>query len=348
LNRRFRNASALHITTLKGIGPSIQNFLKEAGIKSIKDLVVRGAPSISETTGLDIKTSTIICNKARVRLGELGIIDRYFTTSIKRKDYRISLGSRNLDSLFTGGIETDAITEFFGASSTGKTQICHTLAVMVQGQRQQEQSNENLHQLSKAKAIYIDTEGTFREKRIASIAQSRGIDSESVLSNILHARAQNISHQDLILEGMPSLMDKPENENVRLLIIDSIIAHFRSEYVGRGMLPERQQKLYGCLQMLKRISEIYNIAVVITNHVNSSPSHTFGRFTSESKPLGGHVLSHSSTYRVRLNCNRYGNRTAKIVSSPYHPEIETVFTISEEGVSDSLSSTNVERRITRV
>jgi DNA repair protein RadA len=88
-------------------------------------------------------------------------------------------------------------------------------------------------------------------------------------------------------------MDKPENESVRLLIIDSIIAHFRSEYIGRGMLPERQQKLYRCLQMLKRISEIYNIAIVITNHVNSSPSHAFGQFTSEKfKPFGEHVLSH--------------------------------------------------------
>ena len=88
-------------------------------------------------------------------------------------------------------------------------------------------------------------------------------------------------------------MDKPENESVRLLIIDSIIAHFRSEYIGHGMLPERQQKLYRCLQMLKRISEIYNIAIVITNHVNSSPRYTFGQFTSEKfKPLGGHVLSH--------------------------------------------------------
>jgi DNA repair protein RadA len=340
-----RNSESLEIDTLKGIGSSIQNFLKEAGIKSIKDLVVRGALSISETTGLDIKTSTILCNKARIKLEELGIINTCFSTASKRKNYRISLGSKNLDSLFAGGIETGAITEFFGASSTGKTQICHTLAVMVQGQRQkeQEQSNENLHQLSKAKAIYIDTEGTFREKRIASIAQSLGFDSESVLSNILHARAQNVSHQELILEGIPSLMDKPENESVRLLIIDSIIAHFRSEYVGRGMLPERQQKLYRCLQMLKRISEIYNIAVVITNHVNSSPSQTFGKFTSESKPLSGHVLSHSSTYRVRLSCKKYGKRTAKIVGSPDHPEIETAFTISEGGVSDPLSSTNVER-----
>jgi DNA repair protein RadA len=338
-----RNSESLDITTLKGFGPSIQNSLKEAGIKSIKGLVVRGALSISETTGLGIKISTIICNKAMVKLEELGIINTCFSTASKRKDYRISLGSKNLDSLFAGGIERGAITEFFGAASTGKTQICHTLAVMVQGQREQEQSNENLHQLSKAKAIYIDTEGTFREKRIASIAQSRGADPESVLSNILHARAQNISHQDLILEGIPSLMDKSENESVRLLIIDSIISHFRSEYVGRGMLPERQQKLYRCLQMLKRISEIYNIAVVITNHVNSSPRYTFGKFTSESKPLGGHVLSHSSTYRVRLSCNRYGKRAAKIVSSPYHPEIKTAFMISEEGVSDPPSNTDVER-----
>jgi DNA repair protein RadA len=344
-----RNSESLDITTLKGIGPSIQNFLKEAGIRSIKDLVVRGALSISETTGLDIKTSTTLCDKARTKLEQLGIINTCFSTASKRKDYRISLGSKNLDSLLAGGIETGAITEFFGPASTGKTQICHTLAVMVQGQQQKEQSNENLHQQSKAKAIYIDTEGTFRENRISSVAQSRGFDSEGVLSNILHARAQNISHQDLILEGIPSLMDKPENESVRLLIIDSIIAHFRSEYVGRGMLPERQQKLYGCLQMLKRISEIYSIAVVITNHVNSSPSYTFGKFTrDESKPLGGHVLSHSSTYRIRLNCNRYGNRTAKIVGSPYHPEKETVFTISEKGVSDPLSRTDVERRITRV
>jgi DNA repair protein RadA len=269
-----------------------------------------------------MEQSVEICNKARIMLEELGMIDKSFVTATslynRRKD-RISTGSKSFDDLLTGGIETKAVTEVYGEFGTGKTQLCHTLCLMVQ----RPVSEGGLG----ATAIYIDTENTFRPERIVSIAQARGFDSGKALENVIVAKAYNSAHQELIVEEAGSVI---EENNARLIIVDSAVAHYRAEFIGRATLSERQQRLNKFMHILVRIAEAYEVAVLVTNQIQASPDAYFGDTV---RPVGGHVLAHTSTYRIYLK--RSGkNRIARMVDSPYHAEREVLFTLSDAGISD--------------
>ena len=320
----YSDSSELVLDTLDDIGPTTKGYLEQAGFKSIKDLVVRGPVDVSEATGMQIEKSVYLCNKARSKLEEMGIIEKSFTKATalyeKRKnEERISTGSKNLDDLFGGGIETRAITEIYGEYGTGKTQLCHTLCVIVNLDKPQGGL--------KAGALYIDTENTFRPERIVSIARARDLDPDRILDNILVAKAYNSAHQELIIEQTGPVID---TNGIKLIIVDSAVAHYRAEFLGRASLSERQQKLNKFMHILLRIAETYGVAVVATNQIQSSPDSIFG---DALRPIGGHVVAHTSTYRVYLK--RSGkNRIARMVDSPYHPEREVLFTLAESGVED--------------
>jgi DNA repair protein RadA len=315
------NEDPFSINTLKGIADDAKSCLLGAGIRSIRDVIVRGDKTVSEVAGIPMESSRLICNKARTKLEQLGVMPAPFTSTTDKEVEQISLGSKSLDTLLGGGVQTGAITEFFGESNAGKTQICHTLCVMVQ----QAKSYGGLD----GKAIYIDTESTFNIKRILSIAEARGFDASRAIKNIICAKPMSSTDQDHYVGISGSIID--EHKNVRLLIVDSIISLYRAEYLGRAVLSERQQKLYRQMQMLRRISEVYGVAVVITNQVNQTPDNY--PLDLNHKPLGGHVMAHASTYRTHLRVSGV-NRTATLVHSPYLPENVARFTLSEQGVSD--------------
>jgi DNA repair protein RadA len=175
--------------------------------------------------------------------------------------------------------------------------------------------------------LYIDTESTFRPERIVSIARARDLDPDRILDNILVAKAYNSAHQELIIEQTGPVID---TNGIKLIIVDSAVAHYRAEFLGRASLSERQQKLNKFMHILLRIAETYGVAVVATNQIQSSPDSIFG---DALRPIGGHVVAHTSTYRVYLK--RSGkNRIARMVDSPYHPEREVLFTLAESGVED--------------
>ncbi len=314
----------MDLESLPGVGPATRQKLEEAGIRTVLDLASRGVGEVADALGGDLAKASELINKARERLVELGILPKDFVTArqlltMREKVARITTGSRNLDRLLGGGVETGAVTEFYGEFGTGKTQICSTLAVTVQ-------LPPESGGLS-AGAIYIDTEGTFRPERIAEIADHRGLDPTKVLDNILVARAYNSAHQELIVR---ELGDYLRDGKYRLVILDSAVAHYRAEYAGRSSLAERQQRLNLLMHQLLRLSESYNVATVITNQVMATPDIFFGDPT---RPAGGHVVAHTVTYRIYLRKSGK-NRIARMVDSPYHPEAEAVFTITEKGIED--------------
>jgi DNA repair protein RadA len=208
------------------------------------------------------------------------------------------------------------------------SQICHTLCVMAQ----QPRGEGGLD----AGSVYIDTEGTFRPERIQEIAEARGLDAEKILSRITVARAYNSAHQELIVKDLGRII---EPNKVKLVILDSAVAHYRAEFLGRGTLAERQQRLNRFMHQLLRTAEIYNVAVVVTNQVQAAPDSFFGDPT---RPVGGHVVAHTSTYRIYLR-KAAKNRIARMVDSPYHPERDTVFMLSERGVDDPSEETTRKR-----
>ena len=309
----------LDLRSIKGIGPAMAEKLKSAGIHSVAELAVISVKELSELTGMSEEHALKLTQAAREVLGlDFMTAEEYYNK--RSKLGVISTGCKALDDLLGGGIETQAITEFVGEFGTGKTQICHQLAVMVQLPKEKGGLG--------GRAVYIDTEGTFRPERIIQIAKYRGLEPKATLRNILYARSYNSDHLMLLVDKVFSFAN---DENVKLVIIDSLISHFRAEYLGRENLAPRQQKINFLIHKLQRLADIFNLAVVVTNQVMSQPDVFFG---NPSRPAGGNVVAHGATYRIWLRKAKELRRIARIFDSPSHPEGEAVFRISDEGIVD--------------
>ena len=322
------------LESLPGLGPATKKKLNEAGIYTILDLAVKSPSEFADRIGSDLARATEFANKARLQLVSAGVLEKDFVPASeiyknRLAIERISTGVKSLDPLFNGGIETQAVTEFYGEFGSGKTQVCHTLCVMVQLPKEQGGLD--------AGAIYVDTENTFRPERIAGIAEARGLDPDQILSRITVAKAYNSSHQELIVGELGSVLDK---QKIKIVIVDSAVAHFRAEFLGRGTLADRQQKLNRFMHMLTRTSEARNLAVVVTNQVQATPDAFFG---DPNKPTGGHVVGHTSTYRIYLR-KAGKNRIARMVDSPYHPDQEAAFMLGSKGVDDVPADAPSKRR----
>ena len=233
---------------------------------------------------------------------------------------RLGSCSKAFDELMGGGLESQSIVEFFGEFGSGKTQICFQLAV--NATRPIEDGGLN------GDVFIIDTENTFRPERIVQMAVALDLDPEEVLKKIHVARAFNSHHQMLLVEKANELAHEM---NVKLLIVDSLTAHFRAEYVGRGSLAERQQNLNKHMHDLLRFADLNNAVIAVTNQVSSKPDAFFGDPT---RPIGGHIVGHAATYRIYLRKSKGGKRIARLIDSPNLPEAEAVITVSEEGVRD--------------
>jgi DNA repair protein RadA len=278
----------------------------------------RNAAEVSKARGLVFGDVVRPYNKAACRpKSDEGTLSRPIKTAAEILESKkisqewISTGSKTLDSIFGGnGIETASVTEFHGAACTGKTQICYTLSVMVN----QQELNEGIDR----KVIYIDTENKFKPDRISSIAKERGLEPSRVLKNILLMSPRNSLEQESTLDFVDNLGE----------IVDSVIFHYRAEYSGRSSLSERQQRLYRFMHKLSTMAVTHKMAVIVTNHVQSNPDSLL---SPHPNPLGGHVMAHTSTYRIYLRQSGY-NILAKIIGSPCHAKMEVLFRIGDKGV----------------
>ncbi|PVV05375.1 hypothetical protein BB560_000097 [Smittium megazygosporum] len=309
----------------EGIAASDIQKLKAAGYCTMKAVQMATRKNLTKIKGI---------SEAKVdKIKEIvdGLLGTGFMTAVQYSELRecivyISTGSKEFDKLLGGGVQTMSITEAFGEFRTGKTQIAHTLCVTAQLPTDMGGGN--------GKAAYIDTEGTFRPDRIRAIAERYGLDHTIVLENIIYARAYNSEHQLDLLTDLAARFAE-ENGVYRLLVVDSIIALFRTDFTGRGELSERQQKLNIFLSRLTRISEEFNVAVYITNQIQSDPGAGLTFVADPKKPVGGNIIAHASTTRISLRKGRGDQRVAKIYDSPDLPEAEAVFSIGEGGIDDA-------------
>jgi len=244
---------------------------------------------------------------------------------------RLSTGSKQLDELVGGGLESQTITEFYGEYGVGKSILCHQLAVNAQLPIEQGGLNGG--------ALYLDTENTFRPEWIVRMSTTLGLDPETIGKSIIYSEAFNSDHQILILEKADKVI---QENNIKLIIVDSLTAHFRSEYLGREMLAERQQKINSHMHRLVRLARAFNAVAVVTNQVMSKPDAFFGGGV---EAVGGHIVAHTSHTRIFLRRATGGPvRIARLVSSPYLPEGERIFKITEEGIRDITEEDEVKRR----
>jgi len=311
------------LTDLPGIGPAVASKLESAGIYDLMSLAVLSPSDLAEMAGVGAAVARKAIQAARNML-DLGFQEG--TEYAKRREnvIYITTGSKNVDGLLGGkGVESKSITEAFGAFGSGKTQLGLMLAVNVQLPIEAGGAN--------GKAVFIDTEGTFRPSRIKQMAEGIGANPEKVLKNIFVARAFNSDHQILLIDKIGEMIKN--GEPIKLVIIDSLTAHFRAEFAGRGQLADRQQRLNRYLHNLMKLAETYNLAVYVTNQVMANPAMMFGDPTTA---IGGHIVGHASTYRMYLRRGKKDSRVAKLIDSPNLPDNETIFFVTTAGVRDGI------------
>jgi DNA repair protein RadA len=304
---------------LPGIGEVTAEKLRAAGFGEFASLATANPHELAEAGGMGVESAKKAIEAAKSMV-EIGFETADAVYERRKNIVRIKTGSQALDDLLGGGIETMAITEMYGKFSSGKSQLGFQLVVNVQ--RPVDQGGLG------GGVLFVDTEATFRPERVVQLAEGQGMDAQAVLRNIQVARAENSDHQIILLEKAEETIEK---NNIKLIVIDSLTSHFRSDYIGRGALSERQQKLNKHVHTLQKLAEKYNLAVYVTNQVMDNPGILFGDPTT---PIGGHVLAHMSTYRLYVRKSKEDKRIARLVDSPNMPEGEAVFRVTPAGLSD--------------
>jgi DNA repair protein RadA len=335
------------LESLPGVGPATADKLVEAGFESYQSIAVASPGELSNTADIGESTAADIINAAR-KAADVGGFETG-TQVLQRREQigKLSWLIPEIDDLLGGGIETQSITEVYGEFGAGKSQVTHQMAVNVQLPSE--------YGGLEGSCIFIDSEDTFRPERIDDMV--RGLDDEIIQATMDHreiegspgdedameelladfldkihvAKAFNSNHQILLAEKAKELASEHEDTEwpVRLLCVDSLTAHFRAEYVGRGELAERQQKLNKHLHDLMRIGDLYNTAVLVTNQVASNPDSYFGDPT---QPIGGNILGHTSTFRMYLRKSKGDKRIVRLVDAPNLADGEGVMRVQEAGL----------------
>ncbi|MCU4802023.1 DNA repair and recombination protein RadA [Halobacteria archaeon HArc-gm2] len=345
-------AAQEELEDLPGVGPATAEKLKENGFDNYQGIAVASPGELSNTADVGESSAADIIQAAR-KAADIGGFETGATVLERREQIgKLTWGVDEVDELLGGGVETQSITEVYGEFGAGKSQVTHELSVTVQLPAE--------HGGLEGSTIFVDSEDTFRPERIDQMV--RGLDDEvladtmelhgvvgedetadptdeanlealveSVLDKIHVAKAFNSNHQILLAEKAQEIASESQDEEfpVRLLCVDSLTAHFRAEYVGRGELADRQQKLNKHLHDLMRVGDLNNTAVVVTNQVASNPDSFFGDPT---QPIGGNILGHTSTFRIYLRKSKGTKRIVKLVDAPNLPDGEAVMRVEEEGL----------------
>jgi len=316
-----KDEKEITVQDMPGVGAATAEKMREAGYNNLMSLAVTSPGELVDAVGVTEAAARKIISCARSSM-KMGFQSGEDLLKRRERVIKISTGSKNLNELLNGGFETGAISECFGPYGSSKTQIAHVLSVSAQLPREQGGAEGCV--------VYIDTENTFRPERIKQIAEGFGVDPDEALKSIFVARAYNSDHQMLLAEKVEELIEK-DNKNIKLVIVDSLTAHFRAEFVGRGTLAERQQKLNRHMHTLAKVADVHNVCVYVTNQVMAKPDMFFGDPT---EAIGGHIVAHNSTFRIYLRKGKKRTRVAKLVDSPNLPDGEASFIVETSGLAD--------------
>ncbi|MHA1968047.1 MAG: DNA repair and recombination protein RadA [Candidatus Hodarchaeales archaeon] len=301
------------LETIAGVGPTTRTRLEEAGFGSKEAIALATRSQLTSISGIAEKTATLLIREARSQF-DLGLKKGTLYEEAAKSRVKLTSSSEAFDKLLGGGFETGSITELAGENGCGKTQIAHQLAV-------------NSVKYQDKDVIWIDTEGTFRYNRIVQMAEALDIDPDTVLSRITVGRAYNSEHQMALTEEAITTVP-----NLGLIIVDSLMSHFRSEFAGRATLAERQQLIGKHLAFITKQAEMLNCVSIVTNQVSAKPDAMF--FGDPNKPIGGNVVGHTVTTRLMIRKGKDIKRTATLTKNPELPDGKIEFSISGDGVRD--------------
>lgn len=314
-----KEKSIKEIEDLPGVGPTIAEKLKASGYDTLDKVAVAAPHELSELVGMNVEAA----KKAVEAAKQATTLE--FSTGASIYDERKAIGRittncKEFDEMLGGGVEAKGITEAYGKFASGKTQLGFQLTVNAQLPVDKGGLGGSV--------LFIDTEGTFRPERIESIATAADLDPKEVLANIFVVRATTTEQQILSIEKADKLI---REQNIKLIVVDSLMSLFRAEYLGRGALGERQQKLNGHIHKLQQLADNYGLAVYITNQVMDNPGILFGDPTT---PVGGNIVAHAATTRLYMRKSKEDKRIIRLVDSPNMPEGEVVVKITSGGIRD--------------
>lgn len=312
-------SEGLTIEDLPGVGPKGAEKLRSAGYEDLMSIAAASAGDLMAACEIGEATAEKIILSARQKL-DIGFKTATELMEKRQEIGKVTTGSKSLNALLGGGIETQQITEAYGAFSSGKSQLGFQLAINVQLPKEKGGLNGT--------CLFIDTEATFKPERIAQVAEAMGLDPKKVLKNIFVARAYNSDHQVVLMDKAKEII---KEKGIKLIIVDSLTAHFRADYSGRGELAPRQQKLNRYIHNLQKLADVYNLAVYVTNQVMARPDMLFGDPTAA---IGGHIVAHATGVRIYLRKSKQQLRIARLIDSSYLPEGEAVFKVTEKGIED--------------
>ncbi len=330
--REYYRTKYQGVEDLPGVGPASASKLSAAGFKTVQ-MIAMATPMELNEAGLGEDTCKTVIEAARKSL-EVRFIKGDELAKLNADKTLMTTGCASLDYLLGGGLETASITEFYGEYGTGKSQICQQLAVAVQLPVEKGGLD--------GACLYIDTESIFKPERVRVMANYLGMDPKTVLKKIVYAEAFTSEHQAVLLNKCDDVI---KENGVRLIIVDSLMAHFRSEYPGREVLAPRQQNVNKFLARLKRLARAFNAVAVVSNQVVATPDSAYG--VQAPKPIGGHVVGHAVHTRIYIRKGRQNLRIAKIVASPFLPEGEAPFRITTRGIEgdDHLQDEKIEDEV---
>lgn len=320
--RDFYNTKYKELQDIPGIGAATITKLNNLGYRTVRSVAVADEKDLI-SQGLGEDTVSKLIGEARKTIS-LNFITGSELAKIRGTIRYLSTGIMELDKLLRGGIETKGVTSFYGEFGSGKSQMMQQLTVTVQLPKERGGLD--------GEALYIDSEHVFRPERVLQMAEYLGFDDpDEVLDKIHYAEAFTSAHQIELLNKADHII---EEQNVKLIIIDSGTGQFRSEYLGREMLAPRQQLLNKHLTKLMRYARAFDCAAVITNQVVSTPDAWAG--ARPPNPIGGHIVGHVVHSHIWLRKGRNNLRIAKVTDSPTLPEGEAPFLITDRGLEDSV------------
>jgi DNA repair protein RadA len=311
--KRKKDNQEEFLSKIPGIGPTTRKRLEEAGFGSKEACALATRAQLTEISGIAEKTANLVISEAR-KLFDLGLKSGTAYAEKSKSFFKLTSGSLTFDGLLDGGFESGSISEIAGENGCGKTQIAHQLAV-------------NCVKYLNKNVVWIDTEGTFRTNRIKHIADALDIDTDQVLSHTTIGRAYNSEHQMALTEEAMTTVP-----NIGLIILDSLMSHFRSEFAGRSTLAERQQLIGKHLAFITKQAEMLNCVAIVTNQVAAKPDGVF--FGDPNKPVGGNIVGHTVTTRLMIRKGKDTKRTATLTKNPELPDGKIEFAITTEGVRD--------------
>jgi len=299
---------------------TIQRIMDE-GILTVTQLLQYTTKELAEKIGSQEKTVDKVITQAITQYGRiyesgLDVLER------QKELWVLSTGSAEFNRILGGGLWSQGVTEVIGKYSSGKSQLCFTAAALVTQHPPDKDERP-------AKAVFIDNEHTFEPGRVAQIAKARGYDPKQTLENVLLCDTNTTQHQRIVINTLDYIL---KDHNVKLVIVDGMLSHLRDEYIGRGMLADRQQILGQMLGKLLHIAKSHNIPVLLTNQVQADPSGS--AFGDPDKPAGGHRMAHANKFRVRLWPGSKNTKLVMVIDSSFLAEEKTRIAVSEAGVVD--------------